>query len=126
MPAYNQFNAILSSVKRCFSRSPLRRGAMAYAKDPTKKGPRGGHRYVCAECTETFGTTEVQVDHIDPIVPFGIAARDMSWDTIINRTFCEPFNLQVLCKACHKEKSKKETKLRKELRDAKPKANPKG
>lgn len=31
----------------------------------------------------------------------------MSWDTIVARVFCEPENLQVLCKVCHKEKTMK-------------------
>ena len=78
-----------------------------------EKGPKGGARYKCAACGDSFGSREVQVDHVDPIVPIGTASKDMSWDSIVERTFCSEDNLQVVCASCHKEKSKQENEQRK-------------
>jgi hypothetical protein len=53
----------------------------------------------------------VFVDHISPIVlP---EEGFVSWDTYIERMFCEAENLQVLCKECHDRKSKDEREARK-------------
>lgn len=41
----------------------------------------------------------------------------MSWDTIVERIFCEPENLQVLCSKCHTKKSQKENRERKKIKD---------
>ncbi len=107
----------MSAIKRCFSRSPGHRLVLDKARCPRKKGPRGGARYRCAQCKNDFGIREVQVDHIDPIVPIGTLSKDMDWNTIVDRVFCEEDNLQVLCLECHKVKSKEENKMRKKAKD---------
>ena len=89
---------------------------MIAAVDPTSKGPRGGKMYRCAACGIAFPAAQVQVDHIDPIIPIGTAAKDMSWDTIIDRIFCSADNLQVLCKSDHKQKSAAEMRERRKHR----------
>lgn len=116
MAKYNQFYAILSAIKRCFSRSPTHRTVLDNAKCPRKKGPRGGARYRCANCKKDFGIKDIQIDHIEPIVPIGTLSKDMSWDTIVQRIFCEPENLQAVCSKCHKEKSKEENKARNKIK----------
>lgn len=110
--AYDKFYPILSAIKRCFSRSPIRREALNKAKHPTEKGPKGGVRYTCKECGVNFSQQASQVDHIEPIVPVDMSARDMSWDEIVDRIYCDPENFQVLCRACHTVKSKAENKQR--------------
>ena len=74
--------------------------------------------YLCAGCAKHVPNTikegakrakNVFVDHIEPIVP---VTGWVSWDSCIERMFCETDNLQVLCKACHDEKSKEEAALR--------------
>jgi hypothetical protein len=71
--------------------------------------------YKCTGCGEEVPATtktgakrskNVYVDHIDPIVP---VTGWISWDSCIERMFCEADNLQVLCKSCHDSKSKEET-----------------
>jgi len=52
-------------------------------------------------------------DHISPIVP---VTGWVSWDDCIERMFCEEENLQILCKACHDDKSAGEAKQRAEFR----------
>jgi 5-methylcytosine-specific restriction endonuclease McrA len=67
--------------------------------------------YRCNSCGECFPTSEVQVDHVDPIVDPDIGFT--SWDDFIYRLFCPKSNLQVLCKSCHTIKTKKENNTRK-------------
>jgi len=116
MAKYNQFNAILQCLKRCFSRSATHRTVLVRSIHPTIVGPRGGKQYVCAQCLKTFGQGGIQVDHIEPVIPVNKRAREMSWDLIINRLFCVVGNLQVLCKKCHKIKSEVEREQRKNYR----------
>lgn len=66
--------------------------------------------YKCAQCNGEFPAKGVQVDHVKPIVHVKTGFKD--WDTFINKLFCEAHNLQVLCKACHSVKTKKERKAR--------------
>lgn len=63
--------------------------------------------FKCAECTGQFGSKEIQVDHIEPIGPQPPA---QSWDVYLDRKFCPVTNLQVLCVACHKKKTKEDVK----------------
>jgi hypothetical protein len=50
----------------------------------------------------------VFVDHIDPVIDPEKGFE--SWDRVIERMFCETEGLQVLCRACHKEKTSDERK----------------
>ena len=54
------------------------------------------------------------MDHKDPIVPTDRLSKEMTWDEIIDRVFCDVSNLAVLCIDCHKLKSKGENMERKE------------
>jgi len=84
------------------------------AKNAVRKvveGERFKYIYPCAECEEWFQDKEVQVDHI---VGAGSLNEYSDLPRFVERLFCEPDNLQILCKPCHLIKTKKE----KEQRDA--------
>lgn len=83
----------------------MRRDALARAR--IEKGV-----YVCenSECGRTLSRQETKVDHIKPVVP--VTGFD-DWHEIINRMFCPPSGLKVLCDNCHKIKTSEERKLRK-------------
>lgn len=83
-------------------------GDFKLKKDGTP-GKRKHISYKCAECQELFPPSEVQMDHITPIVP---ESGFDSWDGVINRLFCEPEAYQCLCSGCHDEKSRTENKGR--------------
>lgn len=97
-----------------FVRSTLRSGSRrwppkwevlkeAFSKEGINpKTKRKAKLYLCAACGEENSSKDVQVDHIEAIGPCD------TWDEFIERLFCEKDNLQVLCKPCHKEKTKKE------------------
>lgn len=66
--------------------------------------------YRCAECKSEFVAKDVEVNHIEPVVP--ITGFD-SWDNTIERLFCEEDGLEVVCKPCHKAITKQENISRK-------------
>ena len=109
------FNRILAAIKRIFSQSSVRKRVLHKALSK-QVGPRGGKMYNCKKCKKAFNTKGVQVDHIDPVCPIGVATMSMSWDLIMERLYCSESNLQVLCRKCHDLKSKKEAGLRAKAR----------
>ena len=60
--------------------------------------------FTCRRCKQDFPQKMVEVDHINPVVGKGFE----SWDKFISNLFCGKDNLQVLCKECHKRKTKSE------------------
>lgn len=63
---------------------------------------------------------ELQMDHIDPVVPYDTDLHSMSLDEIVYRIYClEKLadNLQYICTPCHKEKSKVEASIRAKYRE---------
>lgn len=71
---------------------------------------RLAEHYECAECGKEFPAKFICVDHIEPVVP---VSGFVSWDSVVERMFCEVGGLQVLCKDCHKIKTEKERLERK-------------
>ena len=84
----------------------------AYAGVRTNKSSgRPAKHYKCAQCGDVFPAKEVQVDHIQPVIPI---SGFVSWDETIKRMLCEKDGLQVLCKSCHHKKSLEERALAKQ------------
>lgn len=110
------------AIRRVFSRSDLRRKVLdaSIIQHSDVKHPRVTKWVRCAECQKPCPKYKAVVDHIIPLVPIDTTLELMSWDTVIDRAWCEEHNLQVLDKECHLVKSKAENKLR---REAKKKRN---
>lgn len=80
--------------------------------------------YLCAGCKEIVPAStkddsgkrikNVHVDHIDPVVDPKIGFEN--WDVFVRRMFVEADGLQVLCHACHNEKTEQEKAVAKERR----------
>ena len=93
-------------------RGVLRQGFMFYpAKAEAKRraAVREGRytKYRCADCEGLFGTKEVHVDHI---VPCGTLTDYSHLAGFVERLYCEPEDLQILCKECHATKTKVDNK----------------
>ncbi len=102
---------ITTLVRRGFTRYPPRYEVLKSAftsKKINKKTGRICSHYKCAKCRKAFPTTEVQVDHINPVVDPVVGF--VSWDVYIERLYCTKDNLQVLCLTCHKAKTAIERK----------------
>ena len=114
---YNQQSRIKGAIRQVAKFAPEVKEALEKSIHPIIKGPKGGARFTCSKCKKVFERGEVQVDHIEPVIPVDKRTVDLDWNTIIKRMFCSSDNYQVLCKPCHKIKSDEERKERKKYRD---------
>lgn len=114
---------ITSALRGSFRRYPAKYAVLKNAFVGKKKNKRTGREaahYKCAACTKHFPATDVQVDHISPVVDPDVGF--VSWDVFIDRLLCDEDGLQVLCKTCHDEKTKEERGLRGRTKSATPTA----
>lgn len=102
------------AIRRVFSRSELRRKVMdaAEVKHFDPKRPRVTRWIRCAVCKELSPKYKGAADHIQPVIPVDSSFEEMSMDTVVDRLWCEEYNIQAICESCHKQKSRQETKLR--------------
>ena len=110
-----RFKSFVTSALRAASRRwppkyKALKEAFAGRKVNAKTGKLAMH-YTCAACNKLYVATDVQVDHIKPVVD--PKKGFVSWDIYINRMFCEIEDLQVMCKPCHKIKTDQEKLERK-------------
>ena len=107
---------ITSVIRRGFTRWPPKFEVLKNAKQGKKINESTGRlaeHYQCNVCKGSFAGKDVEVDHINPIVP---VSGFISWDSFIDNLFCELSNLQVICKTCHAKKSKLENEERKRIK----------
>jgi 5-methylcytosine-specific restriction endonuclease McrA len=96
-------NYVVSQLRKASYRTPM------YGE--AKRAARVAYgRYRCAACQGTFGPTEVQVDHRDPVID--PITGWQSYDQFVVRLFCPAANLSVLCRPCHQLKSNGENATR--------------
>lgn len=105
-----RFNSFVKSALRAASRRwPPKYSALNAAclgvRTNAKTGRQAKH-YVCKHCSKAHPGSDVQVDHIDPVINPKVGFE--SWDAVIAGLFCERDRLQVLCKDCHHAKTQLE------------------
>ena len=131
-PKYNSNSAIRSAIRRAFSRSPVVQEVLKEARSERPRYKQDGTLakkphvdYTCAICKRAFKSTEVAVDHIDPVIE--IKKGFIDWNTFVERLGWErKENLQVICSyklkymfqhgnipSCHYSKTQEERALRK-------------
>lgn len=100
------FQFIRSALRQAFTRYPVKYQVREQSKRTLKK-KKGNqrHEYQCAECDNYFPAKLVQVDHIEPA---GSLKDYSDLPGFVERLFCEADGLQVMCKPCHKRKTKEE------------------
>lgn len=116
-------NFIISTLRGSFRRYATKYEVLDEAKTEKKVNPDTGRlaqHYRCNGCKKEFVQSQVQVDHIVPVVK---ATGFTTWDDYINSLFCSKDNLQVLCLGCHKIKSKDENAVRRIQKKSKPVAS---
>lgn len=117
---------IIKELRRAFKRAPMYREAKAAAKEEFFEKSKHGKdmrrvRFKCAQCGRSFvdrkGAKNVAVDHIESVIALDTGFVD--FNTYIQRLFCGPGNLQLLCnykgeidgvRSCHKIKTAEERK----------------
>ena len=126
-------NRIKGAIRRTFRLFPQHKASMdaarvelspALKKDGTP-GKKPRVRYRCAVCGDLFSQKDVNVDHIETVVPLWKTEREMTYDEIVRGICCGLGNLQVLCstpmirnggkKSCHAKKTDEEKYIRSKL-----------
>lgn len=106
------------AIRRVFSRSELRKEALDRAKvehhDP--KRPRVKKWVRCEECKELTPAYLADVDHKNPIVAIDSSFDEQGADKTIDKLWCNVNDLAILDKKCHTEKTKRENKIRRQLK----------
>lgn len=113
---------VIAALRKAFRRYPPYRDCLAKAKSEyfvlSKKGSKMRRvHWECAQCHKKVINNDKVVDHISPVVDPCVGFED--YNTYAARLFCSIDNLQVLCKACHKVKSKSEMAIRAKIRKEK-------
>jgi 5-methylcytosine-specific restriction endonuclease McrA len=125
MPENREFNSGLWTKARftSFIKSALRSasarwppkyetlGEACVGKQVNKLTGRQANHFKCRCCGGLFPQKGVQVDHIKPII--NPETGFSGWDSFIDNLFCEKEGLQVLCLACHNDKTNLEKQTRK-------------
>jgi len=116
----NQFeNAVISGARRAFARySPKYQEVLEASRVELPRVLKDGTHgkvnevwHTCNVCKEL--QKKVDIDHIEPVIEIGKSRKDYHLGEYIERLDCSIMNLQVICEACHNEKSLHETKQRK-------------
>lgn len=105
---------VTSALRTASQRWPPKFEALKNALEGRKVNQKTGklaNHYRCAACDGLFVSSDVNVDHIKPVVDPKRGFK--TWDEYIDRLFCELDNFQVLCRPCHKDKTQKEKEQRK-------------
>lgn len=117
-PKYNENSAIRSALRRTFSRSPIVKEILDENRRTSPRMKKDGTRhkvdaveFQCALCSSWMPRKEIQVDHIEPVVPVETGFTD--WNTFKERLFCDKSNLRCLCLTCHKQVTKEQRDKRK-------------
>lgn len=125
---YNQDSAIRSALRRSFSRSPIVREVLLEGRREVPKRVKNGGlakkpsvQYQCQVCGSWVSSTQIAVDHIDPVIPLTgfplTSSGKKDWNTFIDRLWSDKANLQRICDDCHNKKTKQERDLRKTMKE---------
>lgn len=109
---------IVAGLRKLWLGWAVRRDVMEAAcvgQKRNKKTGRQAKHYTCAHCGDEFPGSEVNVDHVTPVVD--PRKGKTTWDAYIARLLIEERRgrkklLQVLCKGCHDIKTAAENKVR--------------
>lgn len=107
---------VLNAIRKSFAKNSPHYSAALTKSLSKDKGPRGGKRYHCAECKIALSRDNVEVDHIQPMIPLGTSPLEMTLKQIYLRCWVSLNELQILCTKCHDIKSAVENKQRRELK----------
>ncbi len=104
----NEIHLIVTALRQAFRYSKLYTRCLEQARVETTEGIR----YTCATCGGLFKKSEVQVDHITPIMP--LTGEFPPLNELVTRVWTK--ELQIVDKMCHTAKTTVENKQRKAAR----------
>lgn len=87
---------VIQTLRRGSYRWPGRYKAKANAKIAR-------NQYVCNICKGVFGNKDINLDHVEPVVPTNGFKNGMDFDfnEYIERMFVDETGFQICCSSCH-------------------------
>ena len=104
MKSFNFNRWLISQLRRLSFRVPR---VYSIVKDAARLD-RG--IYQCQICKSKVRNGDYAIDHIRPVIDPSTGFR--SWDDYIDRLFCGPEGLQLICHPCHDKKTERENRRR--------------
>lgn len=112
---------IKGALRRVFSRSDLRKAALAKNAVPYFFYPRRPlvkNWTFCGECGCIEPKSTLEVDHLDPVIKIQETLDMLTPTELVNRLWCELELLDPKCSDCHLKKTQEENKARREFKKA--------
>ncbi len=123
-PDFDVFQHFKIQLRERFYKWPPHKKVKMAARSETVRFKKDGTkykipwvRYECNHCKGLFQGNRVQVDHVEPVEPVERVEYADFYDRMrqyFDRLFVPVEGLQILCKECHKKKSKEENAKRRE------------
>lgn len=110
-----QLRYIQSAIRTAYKKMPNAMDGSRKPGDIAWTEARVGYgKYKCAHCNGIFGPTEVQRDHVQPVIdPF---TGFVDWNTFHERVEPSVEGWSILCKPCHHKKSAAENAIRRKVK----------
>jgi len=102
-------NSVRSAIRKSFSRSDHYKGFLKSRRIEWRSGKRRRVSYECQICLVNHPSTNINVDHKVPLGK-GVYGGLEDADSFSALVYCSWDNLQILCRECHKLKTKEEQK----------------
>jgi len=121
---------VIGAIRRLFRQSPQfkevheesRVEVPRYNKDG-KLSKKPHVKRTCQVCGEFFSSTNIAIDHIEPMVPLYLTNEDLDYNEIVKNIICKKSNLQRICNPkkgtkpkflefCHQKKGHLESFIR--------------
>jgi hypothetical protein len=133
----DQKRMVIGAIRRLFRQSPqfkeVHEASRVEVPRYNKDGTLSKKPYVkrtCEVCGELFSSTNIAIDHIEPMVPLHLTDNDLSYNEIVENIICKKPNLQRICNPkkgkknkpkflefCHQKKTHLENFLRKQWQE---------
>lgn len=112
---------IKEALRKVFARSMARRQAIeaTVVSHTDESRPRVKTWCLCPICNRHMAKSQMEVDHIDPVIPLSRSLAEMSVAELISRVWCTSDNLMALCEDCHRTKTLAENRERRRVKKAK-------
>lgn len=111
-------NLVKGALRRVFSRSDLRRKVvqLSVVEHTDLTRPRVKTWCYCPVGQHYVAKSYMVVDHIVPLIGINESLEQLSWDTVIDRLWCDENNLMAICADHHKVKTLFENKERRKAK----------
>ena len=123
---------VIGAIRRLFRQAPQFKEVHEASRVEVPKYNKDGSlskkphvKRTCEVCGELFSSTNIAIDHIEPMVPIHLTNDDLSYNEIVNKIICNKSNLQRICNPkkgkknkptflqfCHQKKTHKENFMR--------------